>query len=562
MAFVGQKLVKQIQTTGLKATVAQRLDDAFTRFTAGLSWNDVRGILRGDPPPKPNPRVKPHTEGFWFHIRPTFYHEAVTTLYPTFRLGLLSALFFTFEIITGIFLMIFYTPSPTYAYGNMLDILTNVPFGKFMRDLHRLGAEAMVIVVTLHMVRTFVTGSYKKPRQFTWFTGVVLLVVTLFLSFSGYLLPWDQLAFWAVTIGTSMADAVPLIGPELNLLLRGAPDIGAGGLLRFYLFHVVLFPLIGVIFVAVHYYKVVRFGISLPPEMEPVGEDNARKVPPEKRVPFLPDILTNELMYAGVAFAVLAVSAATWYSAPLEHHADPLVTPNHTVAPWYFYWLQGLLKIPHMIPFLPTGIAVEVDRFFANVFGITPKVFWGVIVGPLMFLLLFVLPYIDPNPSRRYGDRKIMLSLGGIFAAVIIYLSLAGIPTGVPITGFGYVGGDPASEVGQAFIPDEGVGPVRRLPYSQYVVGSFTISADPNTGSAGLDRLIRDIHNDMETRKVRPDPLGKRLSAEATGTLEVKQIQENLRQVIITVNYTDEAGNPTQFKKYTFLHAGAGYAVE
>lgn len=200
MAFVGQKLVKQIQTTGLKATVAQRLDDAFTRFTAGLSWSDVRGILRGDPPPKPNPRVKPHTEGFWFHIRPTFYHEAVTTLYPTFRLGLLSALFFTFEIITGIFLMIFYTPSPTYAYGNMLDILTNVPFGKFMRDLHRLGAEAMVIVVTLHMVRTFVTGSYKKPRQFTWFTGVVLLIVTLFLSFSGYLLPWDQLAFWAVTI--------------------------------------------------------------------------------------------------------------------------------------------------------------------------------------------------------------------------------------------------------------------------------------------------------------------------------------------------------------------------
>jgi len=87
MAIIGQKLVKQIQTTGLKATVAQRLDDAFTRFTAGLSWNDVRGILRGDPPPKPNPRVKPHTEGFWFHIRPTFYHEAVTTLYPTFRLA-------------------------------------------------------------------------------------------------------------------------------------------------------------------------------------------------------------------------------------------------------------------------------------------------------------------------------------------------------------------------------------------------------------------------------------------------------------------------------------------
>jgi quinol-cytochrome oxidoreductase complex cytochrome b subunit len=563
MAIIGQKLVKQIKSTGVKATVAQRMDDAFTRLTAGLTWNDVRGVLRGDPPAKPNPRVKPHTEGFWFHIRPTFYHEAVTTLYPTFRLGLLSAVFFTFEIITGIFLMIFYTPAPTYAYANMIDILTNVPFGKFMRDLHRLGAEAMVIVVTLHMLRTFITGSYKKPRQFTWFTGVVLLVVTLVLSFSGYLLPWDQLAFWAVTIGTSMADAVPGIGPQINLLLRGAPDIGAGGLLRFYLFHVVLFPLIGVIFVAVHYYKVVRFGISLPPEMEPVGEDNARKVPPEKRVNFMPDILTNELMYAGVAFAIMAVSVITWYAgAPLEHHADPLVTPNHTVAPWYFYWLQGILKIPHIIPFLPPDIAAPIDRFFANVFGLTPKVFWGVIIGPLLIAVLFIVPYIDPNPSRRYKDRKIMLGIGALFAAVILYLSLAGIPTGVPITGFGYVGGDPASEVAQTFIPDEGVGPVRRLPYDDYVVGNHQASAQPGSGNPSFDSLLRNIHNDMEARKARPDPLGKILSPEATTTVDVKQVQDNLRRITMIINYTDDKGNATQFQKYTYLHADAGYAGE
>jgi quinol-cytochrome oxidoreductase complex cytochrome b subunit len=563
MAVIGQKLVKQLRTTGLKATVAQRFDDAFTRFTAGLTWTDVRGVLRGDPPAKPNPRVKPHTEGFWFHIRPTFYHEAVTTLYPTFRLGLLSAVFFTLEIITGIFLMIFYTPSPDVAYKNMIDILTNVPFGKFMRDLHRLGAEGMVIIVTLHMLRTFITGSYKKPRQFTWFTGVVLLVVTLFLSFSGYLLPWDQLAFWAVTIGTSMADAVPGIGPSVNLLLRGAPDIGAGGLLRFYLFHVVLFPLIGVIFVAVHYYKVVRFGISLPPEMEAVGEDNARKVAPDKRVNFMPDILTNELMYAGVAFAIMAVSVITWYGgAPLEHHADPLVTPNHTVAPWYFYWLQGLLKIPHMIPILPTGIAAPIDAFFANVLGMTPKVFWGVIVGPLLIAVLFIVPYIDPNPSRRYGDRKIMLGIGAAFAALILYLSLAGIPTGVPVTGFGYVGGDPASEVGQEFIPDEGVGPVRKLPYNDYVIGTWTANAQPGTGNAQFDRLLRDVHESMEIRKASRDPLGQILSPEATTTVDVKQVQDNLRRVTMTVNYTNKEGVATQFQKYTYLHAESGYSHE
>lgn len=562
MAIIGQKLVKQIQTTGVKATVAQRLDDGFTRFTSGLSWNDVRGVLRGDPPAKPNPRVKPHTEGFWFHIRPTFYHEAVTTLYPTFRLGLLSAVFFTLEIITGIFLMIFYTPAPAVAYGNMLDILTNVPFGKFMRDLHRLGAEGMVIIVTLHMLRTFVTGSYKKPRQFTWFTGVVLLVVTLFLSFSGYLLPWDQLAFWAVTIGTSMADAVPAVGPAVNLLLRGAPDIGAGGLLRFYLFHVVLFPLIGVVFVAVHYYKVVRWGISLPPEMESIGDDTARKVPPDKRVNFMPDILTNELMYAGVAFAILAISVATWYSAPLDNHADPLVTPNHTVAPWYFYWLQGLLKIPNMIPLLPAGIAGQVDRFFANVLGITPKVFWGVVVGPLLIGILFIVPYIDPNPSRRYKDRKVMLTFGAIFTALILYLSLAGRPLGVPITGFGYVGGDPPVEVGQMFIPDEGAGPVRATPYDAFVVGSWPVSAQPNTGSAEFDALIREIHNDVQSRKTTADPLGRTLSPDAAATLDVKQSQQDLLRILLTIDYTNNQGQTAQYQKYTYLHKDAGYAAE
>jgi len=554
MAVIGEKLVKQLRTVGLKQTVAQRLDDAFTRWNTGLTWNDVRGVLRGDPPAKPNPRVKPHTESFWYHIRPTFYHEAVTTLYPTFRLGLLSAVFFTWEIITGLFLMIFYTPSPTVAYANMLDIMTNVPFGKFMRDLHRIGAEGMVIVVTLHMCRTFITASYKKPRQFTWFTGVILLIITLFLSFSGYLLPWDQLAFWAVTIGTSMADAAPLVGREVNLLLRGAPDIGAGGLLRFYLFHVLLFPLIGVVFVAVHYYKVVRFGISLPPEMEAVGEDTARKVPPEKRVNFLPDIATNEIMYAAVTFALLAILSATVFVSPLENHADPKQTPLHTVAPWYFYWLQGLLKIPHVIPFLPAA-----DTFFANVLGMTPKVFWGVIVGPLLIALLFIVPYVDPNPSRRYGDRKIALGLGAAFAALILYLSLAGRPLGVPITGFGYVGGDPAVEVGQHFIPDEGEGIVKEMPFEALPPGTYEVNGSPNTGSAELDKLVREINSEISSRKSMADPLGNIMPADAKGSVVIDDVQVDLRRFTLFIDYTDAKGVPQKFEKCLYLHKESGY---
>lgn len=555
MAVIGEKLVKQLRSVGVKGTVAQRLDDAFTRFTSGLSWNDVRGVLRGDPPAKPNPRVKPHTEGFWFHIRPTFYHEAVTTLYPTFRLGMLSALFFLWETITGLYLMIFYTPSPTAAFPNMIDIMTNVPFGKFMRDLHRIGAEGMVIVVTLHMMRTFITASYKKPRQFTWFTGVLLLIITLFLSFSGYLLPWDQLAFWAVTIGTSMADAAPLVGREVNLLLRGAPDIGAGGLLRFYLFHVILFPLIGLVFLFVHYYKVVRFGISLPPEMEAVGDDTARKVPPEKRVNFLPDIATNEIMYTAVTFALLALLSATVFAAPLENHADPKQTPLHTVAPWYFYWLQGLLKIPNVIP----GLGF-LDSFFVNTLGLTPKVFWGVIMGPALIGLLFIVPYVDPNPSRRYGDRKIMLGIGALFTALILYLSLAGRPLGVPLTGFGFVGGDPAVEVGQEFIPDEGEGIVKEMSFEALVPGSFEVNGSPNTGAAELDKLIRDINEDISIRKQQGDPNGRLMPADAKGSIQIEEIQVDVRKFTLFIDYTDAKGKPQKFQKYIFLHKESGYA--
>jgi quinol-cytochrome oxidoreductase complex cytochrome b subunit len=554
MAIIGQKLVNQLRTTGVKATLAQRLDDAFTRFTSGLSLNDVRGVLRGDPPAKPNPRVKPHTEGFWFHIRPTFYHEAVTTLYPTFRLGLLSALFFLWETITGLVLMIFYTPAPANAYRDMIEIMTNVPFGKFMRDLHRIGAEGMVISVTLHMMRTFITGSYKKPRQFTWFTGVVLLIVTLFLSFSGYLLPWDQLAFWAVTIGTSMADAAPLIGREVNLLLRGAPDIGAGGLLRFYLFHVLLFPLIGLVFVFVHYYKVVRFGISLPPEMEPVGEDNARKVPLDKRVNFLPDIATNEIMYTAVTFAFLAVLSATWFVSPFENHANSRQTPLHTVAPWYFYWLQGLLKIPNVIP----GLGF-LDSFFANVVGITPKIMWGVIMGPALIGILFIVPYIDPNPSRRYGDRKIMLALGAAFTALIVYLSLAGRPLGVPLTGFGYVGGDPAVEVGQEFIPDEGEGPVKAMKFDALLPRKYEVTGSPGTGSEELDHLIKEINDNISIRKQGPDPLGNVMPQDAKGSIEIVEVQGDLKKFSLFIDYTDVNGAPQKFIKGIYLHKESGY---
>src|SRR5215207_1241345 len=312
-----------VKEKGFKRAIFDGINEVTERVTAGLNLQDIREALRGESPSrKPNPRLTPHADGFWLHMRPSYFNRDVTGLYPSFRLGWLSTYFVAIETITGIFLMIFYTPSPDVAYENMQAILSNVPLGQLMRDLHRLGAEAMVLIVTLHMLRTFFTASYKKPRQFTWATGVVLLLVTLFLSFTGYLLPWDQLALWAVTIGASMAEAFPpeIVGTNINLLLRGGPEIGANGLLRFYLLHVLAVPALLFIFTGVHYYKVIIHAHSLPPKGENIGEDTAKRVPLDKRVYFIPDVLTSEIMWIGVTSFILVVLCTWFFHAPLESH--------------------------------------------------------------------------------------------------------------------------------------------------------------------------------------------------------------------------------------------------
>jgi ubiquinol-cytochrome c reductase cytochrome b subunit len=289
-------MIKSEAMQNLRQKISEATDKRVRAITAGLSLKEIQALLRGDPPTeKPNPRYKVHTTSFLAHIRPRYYEKGSTILTHTFRLGFFTSFFFFVELFTGLILMVYYTPSPEQAYTSILNLMSNVPFGQMLRDLHRLGAEGMVIFTFLHMLRTYLTGSYKKERSFTWFTGVVLLALTLLLSFSGYLLPWDQLAYWAVTIGTSMVEAAPLIGNEANLIARGAPDIAANGLLRFYLLHVVLVPLAAILVISIHYYKVAReHGISQPA----VIDDDL--VPPEvkkeakQRIDFIPDLLTHE----------------------------------------------------------------------------------------------------------------------------------------------------------------------------------------------------------------------------------------------------------------------------
>ena len=268
------------------------------------------------------------------------------------------------------------------------------------------------------------------------------------------------MALWAVTIGASMAEATPLIGEQVNLLVRGGPEMGANGLLRFYMAHVLLLPVLLFIFAGVHYYKVVIHGHSLPPRAENPGEDSAKRVPLDRRVYFIPDMLTSELMWFGVTTFILIVLCIWFYHAPLESHADPQVTPLGTTAPWYFLWIQGALKLGD-------------------------KTFWGVIFPTILLGFLMVVPYIDLNPARRFAQRRFAFSISFLMLAILVVTSYMGL-----------------SEFGVATAPDQEIlnelsfepahnhmGLLRPVSFEQLTTGAFTtreFAGGSEHGAAGV----------------------------------------------------------------------------
>ncbi len=542
----------QVREMGLKQATIAKGDEIVERITAGMNTSDIRSALRGDEPRRPNPRLRPHADGFWFHIRPSFYHTEVTRIYPTFRLGWLSTFMFVWETITGIFLMIFYTPRPGTAYSDIWNILTNVPLGDLMRDLHRLGAEVMVLVVALHMLRTFVTGSYKQPRQFTWLTGMLLLVFTLVLSFSGYLLPWDQLAYWAVTVAVSAAEAAPpaeIVGKNINLLVRGAPTFGAGGLLRWYLLHVLVLPLLTAVFFFVHYYKVVLHGHSLPPGREQIGEDTAKRVPKTERTYFTPDLLTSELMWTALATLLIIVGSLWFYEAPLESQANPLVTPLHVVAPWYLAWSQGWLKL-------------------------ADKVLIAFIFIPALATAFFVMPYIEVGKSRRYADRRVGLSVAMLFMAFMLVSNWMGSPE--------YrVESSPDQEVFQELIPQEGESHILAVPYEDLELGTY--SPGDEAGNPAMTAALEEFHAAMDRHccnlnenhwsddcKVETDDDGNPVRygnsftndamPDATATMTVEQDQHDMKKITLRIETTDPStGNEISTERVAYRHVDSGY---
>ena len=254
-------------------------------------------------------------------------------------------------------------------------------------------------------------------------------------------------------MAVSAAESSPgpaFVGENINLLLRGAPSIGAGGLLRFYLLHVLFLPLLLGIFFFVHYYKVVLYGISLPPGREAIGEDTAKRVPKNERVYFMPDILTNELMWSALATLFLVGSVIFFYNAPLERQADPLVTPLHVVAPWYLAWSQGWLKL----------------KFELGAFALDSKVVVAFGLIPILALAFFIMPYVELGKSRRYRDRRLGLTVAAAFISIMWVSNWMGTPEYL-------VESSADQEVAQEILPQEGHSELLAVPYDELRPGTY-----------------------------------------------------------------------------------------
>jgi quinol-cytochrome oxidoreductase complex cytochrome b subunit len=413
--------------------------NSFWKNVVDFPANVRKSIFRNPLPSSDRGRAATSFSNLFLHIQPV--RVSRQALRPTYTMGLGLISFFLFVILTltGVLLMFYYVPSTTQAYGRMLDLRSSVAFGVILRNMHRWAAHAMVAVVFLHMCRVFFTGSYKPPREFNWLIGVALFLLTLLSSFTGYLLPWDQLAFWAITVGTSIAGYAPFIGKALKFMLLGDATVGQEALLRFYVLHVVVLPLVLTLFVAVHFWRIRKDGglakaeepeaqpvIEVAPVPEPVPAMAAStSAAPARRFslqglvrgPFVkvdkidpdtvfswPNLLIAELFVLLLTIAgVLLVSIL--FNAPLEQPVNVMHPPNPAKAPWYFLGLQEQVSY---------------------------SAFWGGIGVPgIELLLLVLLPFFDRGKAGigRWFARERLLANSIFLLFVIVNVILIVIGT-------------------------------------------------------------------------------------------------------------------------------------
>jgi quinol-cytochrome oxidoreductase complex cytochrome b subunit len=396
-------------------------------WAAKVQRSDIwRSMFRHPQLDTPRGRALQSFSNFFLHLYPVKIPVRVLRLRYSFRLGYIAAVLFAILTITGIYLMFVYTPSPTAAYGDMQHLKTGVGFGQLIRNVHRWSAHLMVLVVFLHLVRVFYAGAYKKPREFNWVIGVMLLLLTLAFSFTGYLLPWDQLSYWAVTVGTNLVHYVPVVGKVLQDLLIGGEQVGASTLLRFYALHVAVLPALLTMLLAIHIWRVRKDGFAVertnpgafaeeatarPLAGAPAGlyggrtrilgvvdreSVTAEDRPVDDTVFTWPHLLARHVV-VGLGVAALVLGLGVAFAAPLRGLANPSLTPEPSKAPWYFSGLQELLS--------------RFDPLVA-----------GILIPAGAVLVFIMLPYIDRNPATEARNRKVAVLLfsGLVVAAVTL----------------------------------------------------------------------------------------------------------------------------------------------
>jgi len=294
----------------------------------------------------------------------------------TWGLGGLAALLMMILGLTGMVLLNNYTPAAPQAYLDILKLNSNVWFGELIRNLHHWSANLLIVVAVLHLIRVFVTGSYRPPRELNWLIGVAMLLLVLAANFTGYLLPWDQLAYWAITVGTSIVSYVPLIGQWIGRLVLGGTEVGANTLLNFYSMHISFIPLAIFGLMSYHFWRVRKDGGLTVPKSSKQTEDPSTisgQAPKPERVTTIPHLVHRELISA-IGWTAVLLLFAMLVPAPLEGIADPALSPNPAKAPWYFMGLQELLL--HFHPLV------------------------GAIILPSLAIIgIFMLPFFDLNPK-------------------------------------------------------------------------------------------------------------------------------------------------------------------
>ncbi|MDP2350937.1 MAG: cytochrome bc complex cytochrome b subunit [Chloroflexota bacterium] len=325
-------------------------------------------------------------------------HVRIPMSARTYYFGGIALFLFGIQVVTGTLLALYYKPTPEAAWKSVQFITSDVSFGWLIRSIHHWAANLMVLFVGLHMVRVFMQAAYKYPRELTWVFGALLLMVTLGFGFTGYLLPWDQRAYWATVVGTEIAGGVPVVGESILLLLRGGADVTGDTMSRFFGIHVLVLPLALAGLMAGHLLLVHQLGLANPRRPEPrVATPEAEQEPLR---PFFPHYLIDELVAWYVILAILVVLASL-FPAGLEGQANPLETPAHTKPEWYYLGVYELLK---MVPIKVIGIMI-------------PIVGIGILV---------VWPFLDRSREVLVRRRKVVVGMATLVIVGMVALTIQG----------------------------------------------------------------------------------------------------------------------------------------